>query len=365
LICLSVISTAWYLGVVLQRDGAVSARETWNASAAAHHLDARQNWWLEWPKAQRDHETACISCHTSLPYALSRSSMRHTLGETGLSAPEQTMLKYVEKRVGDWDNMAPFYNEKSGPTKSVESKGTEPVLNTLILIHYDAEQHAFRDITQKAFSEMWSAQIKDGEEAGSWNWLNFHNAPWESNESHYYGAALGAVAIGLAPADYKNSPGIQSNLAALRSYLTEHYEAQPLVNRIVILWASTRFPNLLTKPQQDALLTEIQAHQEADGGWSMATLGPWKRRDDTPIDPRSDGYATGLVLYALTEARVSQKLPEMKRGVDWLLKNQSPTDGLWPAYSLNKQRDPASDAAQFMSDAATGYSVMALEAMRR
>src|SRR5215470_17361887 len=49
---------------------------SWDPKAAAAYLDRRQSWWMQWPRAQRDHETFCVSCHTAVPYALSRSALR-------------------------------------------------------------------------------------------------------------------------------------------------------------------------------------------------------------------------------------------------------------------------------------------------
>jgi hypothetical protein len=52
-----------------------------------------------------------------------------------------------------------------------------------------------------------------------------------------------------------------------------------------------------------------------------------------------------------------------KRGLKWLEDHQG-KDGDWYAASLNKKRDPKSDVGRFMSDAATGYAVLALERAR-
>jgi squalene-hopene/tetraprenyl-beta-curcumene cyclase len=193
----------------------------WNRFTAARYLDARETWWLAWPKSQRDHETACVSCHTAVPYAMARPALRKSLGETTPSATEQSMLNFVVKRVTLWDELEPFYNDaKSGPKKTIESRGTESVLNALILARYDsAADVPMRQITRDAFAHMWSKQLQGTDEAGSWNWLNFHNAPWESDESHYWGATLAAIAVGFAPASYQHEKDVQPHLAALRTYL--------------------------------------------------------------------------------------------------------------------------------------------------
>jgi hypothetical protein len=60
---------------------------SWDQKAAAAYLDQRAAWWMEWPKAARDHETFCVSCHTAVPYALSRPALRKSLAET---APPRT-----------------------------------------------------------------------------------------------------------------------------------------------------------------------------------------------------------------------------------------------------------------------------------
>jgi squalene-hopene/tetraprenyl-beta-curcumene cyclase len=338
----------------------------WDRFAAAKYLDARQTWWMNWPDAQRDHETACVSCHTAVPYALARPSMRQSLRESEPSLQEREMLGYITKRVNLWSEVEPFYSdEKVGPRKTAESRGTEAVLNALILARYDAPKGRLTDVTQKAFDNMWATQLTTGTDIGSWNWLNFHNAPWESNESHYYGTELAAIAVGLAPSGYRENPKIQSQLRQLDMYLVRDYDSQPLVNRIVLLWASSKLPSLLSAQKRTNLINEIRARQREDGGWSLTDLGEWKRKDNTPLDPRSDGYATGLTVYALREAGISTDRPEMKKAIRWLIENQDAREGLWPAYSLNKQRDSGSDIGRFMSDAATSYSVMALETLRR
>ncbi|MGC2697157.1 MAG: hypothetical protein WA738_15335, partial [Candidatus Angelobacter sp.] len=64
---------------------------------------------MAWPSAQRDHETFCVSCHTALPYALSRSALRAAMAEQGPSPNEQRLLDDVTKRVRLWKDVEPFY----------------------------------------------------------------------------------------------------------------------------------------------------------------------------------------------------------------------------------------------------------------
>ncbi len=342
---------------------ASAATQSWDKAAAAKYLDDRQTWWQEWPHAQKDHGTVCVSCHTQVPYALARPLLRAPLGEQKISDPERAMLDSVIKRVNLGNQAETFYSDAvHGPGKTHEARNAEDVNNVVILSSYDAAAGHLQPVTRKAFDAMWAAQEQTGPAAGAWIWQNFHFSPWEAPESEYYGAAMAALATGIAPDNYRDDPKIQPNLTRLRSYLRDHSAAQPLINRVALLWASSKLPGLMTGQEREALASELSAKQHPDGGWSLTELGQgtWKRHDDTPFDLRSDGYATGIIVLALEECGLAE-IPESKKGLAWIRSNQDKTDGRWPAWSVNVKRDPNSGVGKFMSDAATGFSVLALE----
>lgn len=331
---------------------------------AASYLDSREVWWQAWPRAQKDHGTVCISCHTVVPYALARPALEGALRETARTAPETAMLASVEKRVSQWPTMIPFYSDAAnGPGKTVEARATEAVLNAVILASYDARQGHLRPITRTAFDEAWALQETSGDTAGAWKWQNFHLSPWEGDESAYQGAALMAVAVGRAPDGFANEPGVRAHVLSLRDYLSRHYAAQPLMNQLYVLWAAPQMPDLLDKNERRQLMAQIENLQQPDGGWRLAALDARQRLDHSPEPEESDGMATGLVVLTLESSGISPHNAVLQRGVAWLEHHQS-TDGSWQAASLNKQRDPANNAALFMTDAATGYAVLALEQAR-
>jgi squalene-hopene/tetraprenyl-beta-curcumene cyclase len=351
----------------------VSYRASWNAQAAATYLDHREVWWQYWPLAQMDHGTICISCHTVVPYAMMRSALGRELHEIEMPASEKVLMSSVEKRVGNWAQMIPFYSDAvDGPGKTAESHSTEAVLNAVILASYDAQHGYLRPISRTALEEAWALQEKTGESSGGWKWQDFHLAPWESVESAYQGATLLMLEVENTPDGYASQPEVQEHLTRLQEYLRNHYAAQPLVNQLYVLWLSPKVPGLLSADERKTLLEAVRSRQQVDGGWSLSSLDPrsrlekdhWKRIKQQlkevaePAD--SDGYATALVVMVLEESGTNREDETLRRGREWLERHQG-SDGSWRAYSINEQRDPRSDIGRFMSDAATAYAVMALE----
>ena len=329
----------------------------WNQQAAASYLDQRQIWWQNWPRAHKDHETLCISCHTQLPYALSRPALRHQLNQTEMAAPEQIMMASVEKRVSNWSEMVPFYSDAlNGPGKTAEAHATEAVLNAIILASYDARQGHLRPITRTAFDNAWTLQ----EPSGAWKWQDFKLGPWEASESAYQGAALLMLKANSAPDGYAHEPAVREHLQSLQNYLQQNYATQPIMSQLYILWASSKTPGLLSTTDRKTLLTTLQSLQQPDGGWRLSTLDKKPRLDNSPEPQESDGMATALAVLAMEESGTSHRDTSLKRGVEWLEQHQQP-EGDWRASSLNKHRDLDSDAGRFMTDAATGFAILALE----
>jgi squalene-hopene/tetraprenyl-beta-curcumene cyclase len=381
--CLAVgfVAAAWHIRATAAATGSsetVTTRtdqpdtgtaDSWDPKAAAAYLDRRQSWWIEWPRSQRDHETFCVSCHTAVPYALSRSVLRKRLGEQAPSPSERKLLDSVTKRVRLWKEVEPFYKDADrGPYKSVESRGTESVLNTLILASRDAQSGYLSHDALTAFANMWAEQQTTGNQKGAWLWLRFKNEPWEADDSDYFGATLAAVAVGVAPGNYRAAPEIQTNLRMLREYLNRECAAQTVINRVVLLWAAAKLPGLLESDRQKAIVTELLDKQQPDGGWSLSSLsGNWKRADGTSQETKSDGYATGLITFVLQQAGFSPDDSKLKRGLAWLTANQDKAEGSWAAYSLNKNKENhiSPETALFMNDAATSYAVLSLTAANR
>lgn len=99
------------------------------------------------------------------------------------------------------------------------------------------------------------------------------------------------------------------------------------------------------------VIKALLAHQRADGGWSQNAY------------LESDAYATGLAIYALREAGVSNDA--IKRGRDYLRKTQL-ADGSWYVRSRAPKFQPYFEAGfphghdQWISAPATAWAVAAL-----
>jgi hypothetical protein len=369
---ITAISTAVVLVLGLGPASQAETSPAWDRAAAARYMDARMDLWWEKAKSLKtgNGEAKCLSCHTGVPYALARAGLRHAEGQGALTPNERRMLDIVTSRVASRDGDQPYYDHN--PAKIVESRGTEPVINALVLTQYDS------DVAPRAIERLWDTQRADG----AWDWLDFAYEPAESADSVFQGAAIAAFAVGSQPG-MKASGTVKGKAGRerLRGYVQANVASQNLYNRTWALLASSRLQGLLTAEQRDMIIRDLVAAQRQDGGWSFSEFGPWRwSRTAVPFEPhgtldkdllaQSDGLATGMAVYALKAVGREEVL--VKKGRDWLIMHQIPERAgdeawaPWRAHSLNYDREHGGPKGEswrrmFMSDLATGFSVLALQ----
>ena len=340
---------------------------TWNKEKAAEYLDSRAETWLEWESSNRGNDTSCVACHTGQPYAMARHLLRIANGTVAISNAEKKTIAGVKLRVKDFDSVTYYY--EFSDKKIAESRATEAIQNALICATLDSQNGLknVSEVTLIAMDNLWKAQETSGANKGGWSWLDFELEPWESSDAQFYGAAMAASAVGIAPKYVNRNAKVTERTEMLREYLTSRYERQHLHNKMEMLLAASRLDGLLTDDQKRRLVDLVFARQKTDGGWSLVSLGSkttnpdfkWKRKDNSDQIDESDGYGTGYAVYVLRNAGVASDDQRIGKAVNWLKTNQL-ADGNWRGNSLNKKRNASTNIGKFMDDAATAYAVLAL-----
>ena len=163
--------------------------------------------------------------------------------------------------------------------------------------------------------------ITDRQEAdGAWPTLPPANARppvFESRETMalWYYLALEPVVV----ADLKEPPDAQTSRDRAEAWLKKIGpvgDTQTTALRLLVQARAGQSGGKL----HPAAIAALLKHQNSDGGWSQLKALP------------SDAYATGLALYALSEAGVRNDRKEVQRAVAFLVAAQK-EDGSWPMSS--------------------------------
>lgn len=299
----------------------------WSAAKAGEYLDGVGVNWT------RDRQ--CLTCHTNMP---------HLMAGPVLPA----------KNVG-WKEVRTFLEDdvKSWSTGGKPQGDAYVVATAAALAFTDARTTGkLHEQTKAALDRMWTVQMKTGE----WGWIKCDWPPLEHDD--YYGAVLAAVAVGIAPDKYAEGDSAKAGVAKLKAYLKKT-PAPDLHHNAMLLWANSLLKDLMTEDDAKATIAELTKLQHADGGWSLPSLGEYKRRDKdkTPNDKAaaSDGYGTGFTVFVLRQAGVKADDKTIVAGVNWLKENQRES-GRWYTRSLNN------DKAHYIANAGTAFCVLALDA---
>src|SRR2546422_11445892 len=94
----------------LGSQGAAAEHGGWDREGAAKYLDERMDAWFANAKKLRTGQgvTTCVSCHTVVPYALSRPVLRRAVHGSTPKPQEGRLLGGVARPLETHDHYPPF-----------------------------------------------------------------------------------------------------------------------------------------------------------------------------------------------------------------------------------------------------------------
>ena len=318
-------------------------RSELSVSLALQHLEEGAVAW----SGQRK----CVTCHTNGTYMVVRPALSASLGK-----PPEATWEFFRKTL-----VSLQAEERSSLRRS--TKPAQVIYVAAGLAEWDA--HVTGKLlpeTEQALALMFEIQ----EETGTWGTLDCW-PPYESDA--YHEATVAAMAAATAPG-YLTKVAESDNemLKKAVERLQNYLRTQPPLHdysRILLLWARSRWPNLIDAARQAELIDVVRKHQREDGGWSIRTFAApeaWGRgnraaklRSEPDFEtPASDGHMTGLAVVALRSAGVPASDPAVTRGIAWIKTNQR-VSGRWWTRSLN------TDSWHFITYSGTAFPLLALD----
>ena len=257
---------------------------------------------------------ACISCHTSLPYALVEPLL------PGQYAAYTDLIQNIEERVRTWQVNTPWYSDEKAELAA--ELGGLP---------------------------------KDA--------LKANLGPWEVEDSDLWGSSLACIAASQYPklAPPENLELLYSRLrrGAVDSNTSLHVKA-------AILWCDSEIDGTLIEAGvAKKIVAELFELQHSNGAWAIRELGPWGKWEGSPADCcaqleiRTDAYATGFITLVLARnlRLVSDKdSSRLSRAVTWITKElQNP----YPAEPrINRHESASEEFPQFRNNIYTNAGHM-------
>jgi squalene-hopene/tetraprenyl-beta-curcumene cyclase len=308
-------------------------------NAALDYLDKGA---LAWARDQK-----CVSCHTTGTYMLVRPQLVKKAGK-----PSQELFEFFQSELR---------RQQARPRQQLKlfSRPEEVIYLAAGLAQWDAHiSGKLSTPTEQALQLMFELQLP----SGTWG-IKDCWPPLES--SPFHAATVAALAVATAPGwlpTLQNS-GLRHSVERLKEYLRSNQE-QNDYDRVSLLWAASKIPDLLNSDQRQNLIDLILRLQRPDGGWSIRSFSsPEKwgsglraerlRKEPDFEHPSSDGHMTGLAVLVLREAGLSKGDRHIQHGVEWLHANQKQS-GRWWTKSLNTEN------WQFITYSGTAYPLLAL-----
>ena len=311
-------------------------------------LDYLEKGATAWSRGQ-----GCIACHTTGEYLRMRPLLSESLGK-----PSEELRDLFVSQLAklEWKGKGP------AGAKALKKRvtSTQVAYVAMGLAEWDAQiTGRLSDETSRALTLMFSAQAEDGSWANGECW-----PPFESSD--YQAATVAAMAMATAPGWLENvqKKEHKSGLAKTRQYLRKTPPPH-VYGEVLLLWASTRWPELLQDTRRQEILKKLFALQQEDGGWSIRRFARPEQWGDGLLaeklraerefqSPPSDGHMTGLAVIVALDAGVSRDDKRIQKALKWLEKNQR-VSGRWWTRSMY------GDGFHFITFSATLNALVALD----